>query len=161
MKLFGRRGVQKGQATTEMVLLFPLFMFFMFGIVKIFTLLLLQQKVELEAFYAARRWELQSHRNAQWQASFDDSTLVNAIKNQVKNDLGCNSAHGPAQFLGIFCGGVQLRVDHYQVWNQVTLTVPMAPWVIPGILKKTMPPFVVRKDVPNRDRPIGFNLPGI
>ena len=50
---------RKGQATTEVVLLFPLFVIFAVFIIKIFGLLVLNQKMEIAAFYAARRYQLQ------------------------------------------------------------------------------------------------------
>ena len=51
---------RSGQATTEVVLLFPLFVIFAIFIIKIFGLLVLNQKMEIAAFYAARRFQLQS-----------------------------------------------------------------------------------------------------
>src|SRR5271156_878348 len=61
----------KGQATTEVVLLMPLFMFFLYAFAKIFAMLLLVQKLEIASYYAARRWQLESHRNATYAAQMD------------------------------------------------------------------------------------------
>ena len=52
---------RKGQATTETVLLFPVLVIFIVFIIKIFGLLVLSQKMEIAGFYAARRYQLQSH----------------------------------------------------------------------------------------------------
>ena len=54
-RLFSIRS-KKGQATTEVVLLFPLFVIFILFIIKIFGLLILSQKMEIAGFYAARRF---------------------------------------------------------------------------------------------------------
>jgi hypothetical protein len=153
----------KGQATTEMVLLFPLFMFFAFGLVKIFMLLVLVQKIEIAAVYAARRYQLESHRNALYAwPGWDKGSLAVSILKVVRDDyLGCSS--GKAAFLGVECGHVQLTVEPTQVWNVVRLTVPVRPFTIPVIMTRghQMKPFVVTKYVPSRDRPIGLSLPGI
>lgn len=159
MRLFGGKGRSRGQATTEMVLLFPLFMFFMFGTVKIFAVLVLVQKVEIASFYAARAWELESHRNINWEG-FDNSALLGQIQKTVQNMLGCGPG-GSAGFLDVDCKNIRLSVTRTQVWNVVKLQVPTKPWKIPLMQGKQLPPFVVTKYVPNRDRPIGFNLPGI
>ena len=67
----GRRD-ENGQATTEVVLLFPLFMFFLFAFAKLFALLILVQKLEIASFYAARRWQLESHRKMAYTGPEDD-----------------------------------------------------------------------------------------
>ena len=57
------RGTSQGQATTETVLLFPIFLFFLFAFAKIFALLVLVQKMEIASYYAARRWQLDLPRS--------------------------------------------------------------------------------------------------
>jgi len=142
-----------------MVLLLPIFMFFFFGFVKIFALLVLVQKIEVAAFYAGRRWQLESHRNVAYEGSFDDRRLRPDIEKKVKESLGCNipSIRG---FLGLACNRIKVTVQRTQVWNIVRLRVPVLPWNIP-LMKFKFKDFVVIKYVPNRDRPIGFNLPGL
>jgi len=71
-----------GQATTEVVLLLPLFMFFLFAFSKIFAVLVLVQKMEIASYYAARRWQLESHRNVSFE-SFDDNSLCPDIESNV------------------------------------------------------------------------------
>ena len=55
---FARPLGRKGQAMTEVVLLFPIVMFFLFAFAKVFALLILMQKLEIASFNAARRWQL-------------------------------------------------------------------------------------------------------
>ena len=50
----------RGQATTEVVLLFPLFVIFILFIIKVTGLLVLNQKMQIAGTYAARRFQLQS-----------------------------------------------------------------------------------------------------
>jgi hypothetical protein len=157
VNFFRRLGSKKGQATTEMVLMFPLFMFFLFGFVKIFALLVLVQKIEVAGYYAARRWQLESHRNFRYEASFDDPILKKDIQAKVREYLGCDS-RGIRDFLELDCGSIRLEVQRTQVWNIVKLTVPTRRWRIP-LMKFKSKDFVVTKYVPNRDRPIGFRLP--
>ena len=87
-----RRRGEKGQATTEVVLLFPLFMFFLFAFAKVFALLILVQKLQIASFYAARRWQLESHRNASFESSFDTPILQPDIQNHVCTYLGYDGA---------------------------------------------------------------------
>ncbi len=58
---------------TEVLLLFPMFMVILFITVKIFALLVLIQKMEIASYYAARRWQLESHLNANYAASYDNN----------------------------------------------------------------------------------------
>ncbi len=150
----------RGQATTEMVLLFPLFMLFCFGIVKVFALLVLVQKVEIASFYAARRWQLESHRNIRY-AGYDDNTLRPHIEARVKEYLGfyqVGRGFSMRQFLNLT--DCNVNIQRTQVWNVVTLTVRMQPWVIPMMKNKGMVyTLQVVKYVPNRDRPIQYQLP--
>ena len=166
----GRKGVsrswrRRGQATTEMVLLVPIFLLFAFVFVKIFAMLVLIQRIEIASYYAARRWQLESHRNVNFEP-WDKATLLNAgIRPEVRRILGCrgDGGQGPvADFLSLRCKNITVTVKRTQVWNIVKLTVPTRVWKIP-LMKETFrfKPFVVTKYVPNRDRPIGFNLPGL
>ncbi|MBI2790039.1 MAG: pilus assembly protein [Elusimicrobia bacterium] len=162
MRRFGRRG----QATTETVLLFPIFMFFLFAFAKVFALLILMQKLEIASFYAARRWQLESHRNASYEG-WDEGTLRTHIQEKVLTYLGYGTP--AAKFLDLvdFCRQTAncpnkpgVTVQRTQVWNVVTVTACTKPLQMP-FYKTTG--FVVcsTKYVPNRDRPIAFVLPGI
>jgi len=152
-----------GQATTEVVLLLPLFMFFLFAFSKIFALLVLVQKMEIGSYYAARRWQLESHRNVNYE-QFDDETLCPDIEKKVACYLGfvkdeCPQNAAMQGFLSLkelkLC-----KVTRTQVWNVVTLTVWTNPVHVP-LFHNQGYKFEVTKYVPNRDRPIAFVLPGL
>ncbi|MBI4060650.1 MAG: pilus assembly protein [Elusimicrobia bacterium] len=163
MRKLGRRG----QAMTEVVLLFPIFMFFLFAFAKVFALLVLMQKLEIASFYAARRWQLESHRSAKWEQEFDGPALLPHINKTVLTYLGYETP--AAKFLDLVYSCRQtsncpsqpgVTVQRTQVWNVVTVTACTRPLEMP-FYKTTG--FVVcsTKYVPNRDRPIAFVLPGI
>jgi Flp pilus assembly protein TadG len=78
---------RKGQAMTEMLLLLPLFMFIVFFTAKIFALLVLVQKLEIASFYAARRWQLESHLSVDYAGS-DQGNLKSDIKDKVEEYIG-------------------------------------------------------------------------
>lgn len=163
---------RKGQAMTEVVLLFPIFMIIAFLTVKIFQLLVLVQKMEIASYYAGRRWQLESHINVNY--SPDDKALKMDIEKVVRGYLG----------FGTDAQNVKLDIERTQVWNVVTITVQTKP---PGLAlfckypKQTIcaTPYgqacndgydyicgggkklEVVKYVPNRDRPIQFVLPGL
>ncbi|MBI4385984.1 MAG: hypothetical protein HY551_01250 [Elusimicrobia bacterium] len=152
-----------GQATTEVVLLLPLFMFFLFAFAKIFALLILVQKMEIASYYAARRWQLESHRNVAYEG-FDAGQLCSDIERQVACYLGfvrreC-PGNGPVQsFLSL--GSISMcPPTRTQVWNIVTLSVRTQP-VNLVLYKNPGLEFKAVKYVPNRDRPIAFVLPGL
>ncbi len=164
---------ERGQATTEVVLLFPLFVFFLFAFAKIFALLILVQKIEIASFYAARRWQLESHRNAQYYG-WDQSTLLSSINSNVRGYLGYNTK-SVSSFLDLddTCRSTTtcpasspgVTVQSAQVWNVVTVTACTKPISVPFI---TLPGqfttgfvFCSTKYVPNRDRPLAFVLPGL
>ncbi|MBI3296574.1 MAG: hypothetical protein HYZ75_00305 [Elusimicrobia bacterium] len=157
----GRRQRERGQATTEVVLLLPLFMFFLFAFSKVFALLILVQKMEIASFYAARRWQLESHRNVQYEGSFDSPILCPDIENKVRQYIGFNDPQTRA-FLGLQSATI-CPVTRTQVWNVVTLKVTTRPMSIKGFPQLKVPGynFEVVKYVPNRDRPIAFVLPGL
>ena len=153
---------RKGQATTEVVLLLPVFMFFLFAFAKIFAMLILVQKMEIASFYAARRWQLESHRNVEYEAD-DTGKLRRDIEKNVSDYLGYGH-RGVESFLDLVrLGpyGAQLDVTRTQVWNIVTLTVRTKPIQVGWIYKTRGFKFEVTKYVPNRDRPIAFVLPGL
>jgi len=152
-----RTAAGAGQATTEVVLLLPLFMFFLFAFSKVFALLVLVQKMEVASYYAARRWQLESHRNVQFEP-FDDSRLCPDIEGKVKGYLGFDNPT-VKNFLALDDVKV-CPVVRTQVWNVVTLTVRTAPVNVP-LFKNQGFKFEVVKYVPNRDRPIAFVLPGL
>lgn len=159
LRLSGRRG----QATTEVVLLLPLFMFFLFAFAKVFAMLVLVQKMEVASYYAARRWQLESHRNMAFETD-DDNKLCPDIENKVACYLGfvrsdCPGNRVTENFLAL--QSLKLcPITRTQVWNVVTLTVRTRPIKSP-LLKYAPPPLEVTKYVPNRDRPIAFVLPGL
>ncbi|MCG2725766.1 MAG: pilus assembly protein [Elusimicrobia bacterium] len=170
-----------GQAMTEVVLLFPMFMIIVFITVKIFALLVLVQKMEIASYYAARRWQLESHLNASYAASYDEPVLRRDIEDKVKGYLGFNSP-SVSKFLNL--RGLDLDIMRTQVWNVVTLTVTTNAAGVAMLCKYPKQvicatPFgseclsgydyictggkklEVIKYVPNRDRPIQFVLPGL
>ncbi len=162
IRLPRRRAGQEGQAMTETVLLFPLFMFFLFAFAKVFALLILVQKLEIASFYAARRWQLESHRNASYEG-FDDGALKSDITQRVKTYLGYGTS--AAKFLDLTeaCRNSKqtgVNVQRTQVWNIVTVTACTSPLNMP-FYKTTGFVFESTKYVPNRDRPIQFVLPGL
>jgi len=151
---------------TEVVLLFPIFMFFLFAFAKVFALLILMQKLEIASFYAARRWQLESHRNASYEG-WDEATLRPDIEKEVNLYLGYGTP--AAKFLDLIDSCLPspncptqhgVTVQRTQVWNVVTVTACTRGLEMP--LYKTTG-FVVcsTKYVPNRDRPIAFVLPGV
>jgi hypothetical protein len=145
-----------GQAMTETVLLFPLFMFFLFAFAKIYAMLILVQKIEIASFYAARRWQLESHRNATYLSS--DNQLMSDIQNKVSDYLGYGQSAG--RFLDLMGQSADVAINRTQVWQVVTLTVKTHPINMP-FYQSTGFTFEVTKYVPNRDRPIAFILPGL
>ena len=171
--------MRAGQAMTEVVLLFPMFMVIVFITVKIFALLVLIQKMEIASYYAARRWQLESHLNAAYVPQ--DESLRIQIEDAVKGYLGFDTP-AVASFLNL--SEFKLDIKRTQVWNVVTLTVKTKPAGIKMLCKYPKAivcahPYgdecnggydyicsgnkelEVIKYVPNRDRPIKFVLPGL
>ncbi|MDE2143428.1 MAG: hypothetical protein KGJ84_13555, partial [Elusimicrobia bacterium] len=164
-----------GQATTEVVLLFPLFMFFLFAFAKLFALLILVQKLEIASFYAARRWQLESHRNQQYVGPADDGAeggsctgLCGDIQEKVKSYIGYDGPSAGFLDLTTSClktsecsaGSPGVTIQRTQVWNVVTVTACTNP-VSLAFYKTKGFVFCSTKYVPNRDRPIAFVLPGL
>lgn len=175
-KTFKKRA---GQAMTEVVLLFPMFMVITFIFVKIFALLVLVQKMEIASYYAARRWQLESHLNAAYVSH--DAGLRKNIEGTVKGYLGFGTP-SVSKFLNL--RSFELTVIRTQVWNVVTLTVTTNAAGVAMLCKYpkqvicALPygmecqsgydyictggkKLEVIKYVPNRDRPIKFVLPGL
>lgn len=117
--LFSRRG----QATTETVLLFPVFIIFILFIIKVFGLLVLTQKMEIAGFYAARRYQLQSH-TSDYLGRWDRNWLQKDIEKKVKAYLGFNNP-GMVRFLSL--RKLKLKIDPRATWIQVSLTVYTKP----------------------------------
>jgi len=174
------RAGRPGQAMTEVVLLFPLFLLIVFITAKIFALLVLVQKLEIASYYAARRWQLESHLNAD-HVGWDDGTLKKDIEKNVRGYIGFDTP-SVSKFLNL--KDLKIDVTRTQVWNVVTLTVVTTPAGIKLLCKYpkqavcTYPygaaclnghdylcaggkQLEVIKYVPNRDRPIQFVLPGL
>ncbi|MFA5162136.1 MAG: TadE family protein [Elusimicrobiales bacterium] len=172
---------RKGQATTEVVLLFPVFMILCFFIAKIFALLVLVQKLEIASYYAARRWQLESHRNMNYY-TWDNSFLRSDIERKVREYVGFNR-YTTRNFLKLYRVSVPAPV-RAQVWNLVTVQVTTSPARIKLLChyprnKVCARPYgraclrgydflcvsgaklEVTKYVPNRDRPIQYQLPGL
>ena len=175
-KIFNRRG----QATTEVVLLLPLFLIFIIFMMKIFGLLVLVQKLEIASAYAAKRWQLESHTTSFYATGWDERFLKSDIESRVSDYIGFNN-QATKNFLSL--KNLDVSINRQQVWNQIVITVYTNPPNL-GILCKydkqvvckdqrirdnclkgyayiceTGGKLEVTKYVPNRDRPIPFILP--
>jgi hypothetical protein len=174
------RAGRPGQAMTEVVLLFPMFLVIVFMTAKIFALLVLVQKLEIASYYAARRWQLESHLNAD-HANWDETTLKKDIEKAVRGYIGFDTP-AVSKFLNL--KELKIEIVRTQVWNVITITVITNPAGIKLLCKYpkqavcTYPygeaclnghdylcqggkSMEVIKYVPNRDRPIQFVLPGL
>jgi hypothetical protein len=164
---------QRGQATTEVVLLFPIFMFFLFAFAKVYALLMLVQKMEIASYYAARRWQLESHRNVDFEGD-DNGGLRTDITQRVSQYIGYGATNPIGKFLDLDGDQAQVAINRTQVWQVITLTVKTKPVNLPffksGVKfdsqgrQQNEPKgfkFEVTKYVPNRDRPIAYELPGL
>jgi len=170
---------RRGQATTEVVLLFPIFFILTLFIIKIYGLLIVLQKTEIASAYAARRWQLESHRAVKYTEAWDKNFLIPDIKKKVQEYIGFTN---PAMRKFLSLRKVDLEIKRYEVWNSVTITVSTYPPRIPflcnydkrEVCKRPYGDACMRgynficekggtlqvvKQVPNRDRPIGFILP--
>lgn len=174
------RAGRPGQAMTEVVLLFPIFLMIVFITAKIFALLVLVQKMEIASYYAARRWQLESHINAD-HAGWDDGTLKKDIEKAVRGYIGFDT---PAVTKFLNLKDLEMSVVRTQVWNVITIKVTTSPAGVKMLCKyskqaactypygqacldghdylcKGGKQLEVIKYVPNRDRPINFVLPGL
>lgn len=129
VRLFSSR---KGQATTETVLLFPLFVIFILFIIKIFGLLILNQKMEIAGYYAARRFQLQSHETDYYAATWDRRFLKKDIQKKVENYLGFDNA-GMRKFLNL--KDLKMNIITSGTWVKVTLTARTQPPRLPFLCK--------------------------
>ncbi len=109
---------RRGQATTETVLLFPIIIIFTLFILKIFAILVLTQKMEIAGFYAARRYQLQSHLAGQGK-SWDKRFLEKDIQDKVEEYLGFRNP-GIRRFLSL--RKLTIKVDLKSTWIKITLT---------------------------------------
>ena len=169
---------KKGQATTEVVLLFPIFFILALFIVKIYGLLVVMQKAEIASVYAAKRWQLESHRNMKFEA-WDNNFLRGDIEKRVQAFIGFNNS-SQRKFLSL--RKVTVQVERTNVWQVVKLKINTYPPNIPFICKydkreickypygmacfrgynflcESGGNIEVIKNVVSRDRPISFILP--
>ena len=110
---------QKGQSTTEMVLLFPVLIVFLLFIIKIAGLLVLNQKMQIAGTYAARRFQLQSHVTEYYEKGWDRRFLKKDIQKKVEDIIGFNNP-GMRQFLSL--NSFRLDIDTNNNWTKITLT---------------------------------------
>lgn len=115
---------RKGQATTEVVLLFPFIVIFILFIIKIFGLLILNQKMEIASFYAARRYQLQSHTTDYYANTWDRRFLKKDIQKKVEAYLGFNNPN-MTKFLSL--REFKMDIDTSGTWTRVILTAYTRP----------------------------------
>lgn len=113
-----------GQATTEVVLLFPIFVIFILFVIKIFGLLILSQKMEIAGFYAARRFQLQSHETDYYARTWDRRFLIKDIQKKVESYLGFDN-EGMRKFLSL--NELKMDINTSGTWTKVTLTARTKP----------------------------------
>lgn len=123
---------RKGQATTETVLLFPLFVIFILFVIKIFGLLILNQKLEIAGYYAARRYQLQSHETDYYANTWDKRFLIKDIQKKVENYLGFDNP-GMKKFLSL--NTLKMNIVTSGTWIKVTLTARTKPPRLPFLCK--------------------------
>ena len=117
MRLFSFN--RRGQATTEMVLLFPVLIVFVLFIIKIFGLLVLNQKMQIAGTYAARRYQLQSHVTEYYEQGWDRRFLKKDVQRKVEEIIGFNNP-GMRQFLSLKSFKLDINTDNN--WTKITLT---------------------------------------
>ena len=113
-----------GQATTEVVLLFPIFVIFILFIIKIFGYLVLTQKMEIAGFYAARRFQLQHHVTDYYARTWDRRFLIKDITKKTESYLGFDNP-GMRQFLSL--NDLKLDIETSGTWTKVTMTARTKP----------------------------------
>lgn len=185
LKLRVRTG---GQAMTEMVMVFPIFVLVMLVILKLFALVLVVQKAEIASAYAARKWMLEAHRSSQYMGA--DEGLKGKIRGTVTKFIGTST------LLGV--NATNVYFTRTQVWTMVEVSVNVASPNVPILCiykkedvcdgygdacnkgyafmcgeleegygeekdKKIFKGAVIRatKYVPVRDRPIKWSLPSV
>ncbi|MEK7288321.1 MAG: TadE family protein [Elusimicrobiota bacterium] len=154
----GKRKAQSGQATTEMVLLVPLFLIFAIAIVKIFAIAVMVQKMELAMYYAGRRWMLESHKNYKYFVEWDQPVLAKDIEKNIKEYLGIGDEFRE-KLLGIRTQDIRLTIKPTIIYAILTLRVH-ARGQIP-FRPDSEKDWEVIKYVPTRDRPIRWNIPSV
>ena len=110
---------QRGQSTTEMVLLFPVLIVFLLFIIKVAGLLVLNQKMQIAGTYAARRFQLQSHVTEYYEKGWDRRFLKKDIQKKVEDIIGFSNP-GTRQFLSL--NSFRLDIDTNNNWTKITLT---------------------------------------
>jgi len=118
MRYFSFLRFKKGQATTEMVLLFPVFVIFIVFIIKIFGLLVLSQKMQIAGTYAARRFQMQSHVNDYFARTWDQRYLKKDIQKKVEEYIGFKNP-GTVRFLSL--RSLKLDIETSGTWTKVTM----------------------------------------
>ncbi len=109
----------KGQSTTEMVLLSPVVIVFVLFIIKIFGLLVLNQKMQMAGSYAARRFQLQSHVTEYYEKGWDRRFLKKDIQRKIEEMIGFNNP-GMRQFLSL--NSFRMDIDTRNNWTKIVLT---------------------------------------
>lgn len=115
---------RRGQATTEVVLLFPIFVIFILFIIKVFGLLVLSQKMEIASYYAARRFQLQSHETDYFQRTWDNRFLEKDIKDKVESYLGFKNP-GMRKFLNL--SDLKMEIQRSGTWTKIILIARTKP----------------------------------
>lgn len=131
-KLFPFIRSRRGQATTEVVLLFPIFLVFILFIIKIFGLLVLSQKMEIAGYYAARRFQLQSHETDYYQNTWDRRFLEKDIQKKIENYLGFDNP-GMRKFLSL--NKLKMDINRSGTWTKIVLTAQTNPPRVPFLCK--------------------------
>ena len=121
MRLFSAK---HGQATTEMVLLFPVFIIFLIFIIKICGLLVLNQKMQIAGTYAARRFQTQSHTTDMYRVGWDRRYLKKDIQRKVEEYIGFTNP-GMRQFLSL--NDFKLDINTDGDWVKITLIARTKP----------------------------------
>ena len=124
IKRFSFLSSRRGQATTEVVLLFPFFVIFILFVIKIFGLLVLSQKMEIAGYYAARRFQLQSHETDYYQNTWDRRYLEKDIQEKLESYLGLNNP-GMRKFLSV--SKLTMDIARSGTWTRITLTAHTRP----------------------------------
>ena len=115
---------RQGQATTEVVLLFPVFVIFILFVIKILGLLVLSQKMEIAGYYAARRFQLQSHVTDYYANTWDRRFLEKDIQKKIENYLGFDNP-GMRQFLSL--NTLKMDITRSGTWIKIVLTARTKP----------------------------------
>ncbi len=115
---------RKGQATTEMVLLFPVLIVFVLFIIKIFGILVLNQKLQIAGTYAARRYQLQSHETQFFAQGWDKRFLQKDLQRKIEDYIGFSNP-GMKQFLSL--NTFKMDINMNGGWARIELIVNTKP----------------------------------